>query len=683
MRLKKIILNNFRQFKGEQFIEFAGGTSGNVTVVYGENGRGKTGIFRALMYCLYGKRSLSQDELTKEKQREGLGLVNEIALGDEIGKDVQASVTMTFSHENSTYTLSRALKSLMKPGSEEILQAPADSVEFQEIDSQGNAHPPEKDNDKVTARIQDILNSRLRDYFLFDGERIERLTRNTKERRDEVRAGIRVLLDLDSMELALDGLGKVHTDFEKDIKFKATGKLQRVATEIHEFSNTIEDLKNNIETGKDEIKRYEHRIHKLSADIKANEECAMLEQKRQGFIKQRNDKVDSKSSLTSKMATYLNRSSHIVSEDLLIQLRQELDLLRNKGQLPPDIRKEFVLSFLENERCICGSSLDEESHAEKRNTLLDYIAKYYRPGLGKESLDLLLALNQACGFTSDLKDNFSGLLNANQVLDAEIDAFDQQIKGVGDELGEGGTTIDDFIKERSLLENELVKKIKQVDRDEQKLKTATINREELRKEAKVLEKQESHVKSLVTKRDLVKETEEEVQRIYDHYADMVRAKLANKSTEIFSRLADDDTLKDIKKISIDENYMLDVSNWSGQKRLGEISAGQRQIVSLSFIMALIQVAGNFEVPLFMDTPFGRLSGSHRDHLLETIPRLASQWILLVTDTEFTVVEAEALKKTSNWGGIYELKKEGEGVTKIICRDTLTFTPKRKSAYQEN
>ena len=85
MKLHRIELNNFRQFKGTQTIEFSSSSTKNVSVVYGENGRGKTGIFRALMFCLYGDRSLSQDELSGEKKREGLILVNEVLLKESKG----------------------------------------------------------------------------------------------------------------------------------------------------------------------------------------------------------------------------------------------------------------------------------------------------------------------------------------------------------------------------------------------------------------------------------------------------------------------------------------------------------------------------------------------------------------------------------------------------------------------
>ena len=185
---------------------------------------------------------------------------------------------------------------------------------------------------------------------------------------------------------------------------------------------------------------------------------------------------------------------------------------------------------------------------------------------------------------------------------------------------------------------------------------------------------------MASKRDLTKETSLKLNDIYNNFSEKIKIRLAEKSTENFSKLADDETLKDIKRINIDENYMLDVLNWSGQRRLGEISAGQRQIVSLSFIMSLIQIAGDLEVPLFM-VPLSAVSLENIEIiLLKRYLKMATQWILLATDTDFTGVEADVLRETKTWGKIYELRKEEEGYTKIMERQVDDFVPKRKSIY---
>lgn len=66
----------------------------------------------------------------------------------------------------------------------------------------------------------------------------------------------------------------------------------------------------------------------------------------------------------------------------------------------------------------------------------------------------------------------------------------------------------------------------------------------------------------------------------------------------------------------------------------------------------------------MDTPFGRISGNNRDNLIENIPKLTSQWILLLTDTEFTTSEEVKLKSTQRLGRWYKLEQISIGHTQI-------------------
>ena len=71
------------------------------------NGFGKTGIFRAIMFVLYGDRCLKQDSLTKEQEREGLILVNEKLLEQNKNEKVKAIVSIDFEDNNKSYALTR------------------------------------------------------------------------------------------------------------------------------------------------------------------------------------------------------------------------------------------------------------------------------------------------------------------------------------------------------------------------------------------------------------------------------------------------------------------------------------------------------------------------------------------------------------------------------------------------
>lgn len=126
--------------------------------------------------------------------------------------------------------------------------------------------------------------------------------------------------------------------------------------------------------------------------------------------------------------------------------------------------------------------------------------------------------------------------------------------------------------------------------------------------------------------------------------------------------------KVISQIIINENYEIQARGWNDISIFRDISSGQKQMLSLAFVSALAKVASNnnsvIDMPLFMDTPFAKLDGNNRDSLITFMPSPTSQWILLVTDTEFARGEVRKMTETGRWGVFYKLNKIADGYTKI-------------------
>lgn len=91
----------------------------------------------------------------------------------------------------------------------------------------------------------------------------------------------------------------------------------------------------------------------------------------------------------------------------------------------------------------------------------------------------------------------------------------------------------------------------------------------------------------------------------------------------------------ITQVDIDpESNLVQLSGRDGLPLpASDLSAGERQLLATALLWGLARAAGQ-PLPVVIDTPLGRLDGSHREHLLERyFPFASHQVILLSTDTE--------------------------------------------------
>jgi len=103
--------------------------------------------------------------------------------------------------------------------------------------------------------------------------------------------------------------------------------------------------------------------------------------------------------------------------------------------------------------------------------------------------------------------------------------------------------------------------------------------------------------------------------------------------ESLERLMRKDRL--ITGVKIDpETFAVELSGPNGRVlQPKELSAGERQLLAVAMLWGLARAAGQ-PLPMIIDTPLGRLDGTHREHLLDRyFPHASHQVVLLSTDTE--------------------------------------------------
>lgn len=95
----------------------------------------------------------------------------------------------------------------------------------------------------------------------------------------------------------------------------------------------------------------------------------------------------------------------------------------------------------------------------------------------------------------------------------------------------------------------------------------------------------------------------------------------------------------------------------------DLSAGERQLLAVALLWGLARAAGQ-PLPMVIDTPLGRLDGSHRAHLIERyFPHASHQVVLLSTDTEIDEDAYAALR--NKIGRSYRLEFDSDtGATTV-------------------
>lgn len=187
MKFERLEMRNFASYYGEHAVNLNCSDDKPVLIFLGGTGYGKTSLFDALNWALYGT-DYEVDLPQRRRGRNILDYVNETALreAEQSGKFVEMCCTLYFKHDGIPYYISQSLAAKPTRDNDGVLTAKQTdrmSVLY-EIDGSGNHRKKEYN----TIFLDEILPSNVKDYFLFDGDRIYNLTK--PEASQEVRDAI-------------------------------------------------------------------------------------------------------------------------------------------------------------------------------------------------------------------------------------------------------------------------------------------------------------------------------------------------------------------------------------------------------------------------------------------------------------------------------------------------------------
>ena len=683
MILEKLVLRNFRQFRGIQQIEFAsepGDNGKNVTVIFGNTGRGKTGIFRAIVFCLYGDHLLSQDEEVTENE---LHLVNLDALQESAStaNHVETTVELEFRHKGEHYSIKRTLLGMMD-GNERIEQPP--TVVLAHTNADGNTRTI-CDQDEIRRIINGILDKNVREYFLFDGEKMQRLTLANIQQRREIARGIRNLLNIDTLEKAIAASHLLKTRLNTELSNKSTGEYGRVLYQHNELDEKRGALQSRLEELEAEYSRADIQKKQARKQLAQYEEIVHILHERSVAEDQLEYEEAQARNLLSEMKTRTGRASLLLLADTVGSVFSFLDNEQTEGKRPPKMRKDFIERLLSEKECICGRPLLLGTESHNRVVVLKDATCDVE--LDRSATDMWRHLSSISSQRDEIFGTMETLLQRYGNHKNNIEKFRLTIEALDKEIGgterKDAAQLEEHRKNIESKQIEIEAKRMQTNDDLQRLE---VEIEQCVHRRTALEKDEKLKDELSQRASLAEEAHGILKAVHHEFTSEIKDEVAKEANEYFAQLLDEEGRQTLKNIVVNDDYSLQILDKWNKPFLADISAGQRQIMSISFIAALAKAASAdsvLEMPFFMDTPFARLSFAHRKNLINIIPSFCAQWILLATDTEFSKEEASVLRDTGRWGRFFLLRGERTGGSVIEERAVFDVPSTLRGRLEES
>ncbi len=672
MLFKQITLQNFRQFKDKVTITFSTDSQKNVTIIMGENGTGKTSLEQAFTWCLYNKTAFKDEDIFSKASKPEM----------QIGQKKDTFVELVFTHGSVEYTLRRTMTYQMQSDGRTV-KAKSGECKLSYLESDGQTKTIVHDG-MIKRKIDGILPEDLSKYFLFDGERVERIGDEIQSgKSDEFAAAVRRILGLDTYVNALKHLDHdpksgntkknkytVYAKLTSDFSDVGNNKLKEINSEIEKLEQQLADRQSRIAELESEKPKYSEERDSLIAQIERNKNSESLMQQKKKLEEER-DRLTSK--IDSATATvfgyfsknYLNFFIQRLTADAVSMLASS----DYSEKTVPFINDKTIAFLLKHRRCLCGAEIAENSEAEQElKMLLDYIP----PKSVGNMVDSYIAESRTrINNSQDLYEYVCEQLR-------EIDRSSDRLEEITDEIENLEMQLDQM-QDIEALRKKLHSLENVIQKNENELTALKIKESDLSKEIgdrqterdRIAALSENNRKILLYK-SYADALYELLKKDYDIQEQEVRSYLQNIINELFYKIYSADLT-----LEIDEKYNIttrvnDVENLTDSV---ETSTAQSISVVFAFIVGVIQTAKDFEkdkdddkkkmsseaYPLVMDAPLSSFDKKRIQTVCETIPEICEQVIIFIKDTDGEIAHKHMFDKT---GSAYTFMKKTSVETEI-------------------
>lgn len=648
MLIKKLLLHNFRQYIGDQEIEFSTDREKNVTVLIGVNTSGKTTLIRAFEWILYNKNEFDDKNLLNKNVADSM----------QVAETQSVWGTLVIEHNGKEYEITR--KQIYTCTGSSIRPSVSNAtIMYLQPDGQTKTQI----GSDFDSNIERILPRALSSYFFFGGERVGAISS-----REDIESSVKGLMGLDVLYNAMAHLRSVINKLKKSMDYSGDQKAREIQQKLAGATQKKQACEDELASVTEQLEYYQAEKEKYAALLRANEETAAAQHRREqldSVIQGLQSRIEKdKKELVS---VFSRNSFAFFSLPLLKNVITMLDNASEETESVPEMTAASIDYILKRKVCICGTCISEGSAAERN--LLAEKAKQPPESIGslvrryrEQAMDYISSSDD---YYSNIESKFSTLRSDQRELGFRIDeraALDESLKGAKDvsalekEYQNAETRVKDFERQK----NSLLESIGACKKDITNYENALVSFGKAnQKNAKV----SLNIEYTQAVFDWVSEA-------YKTRESSVRSKLEERVNSNFSLM-----YHGSRTISIDEKYRvkyIDVTT--------EESDGLKAVKSFAFVSGLVDLAkealssdkskeadiGPQYYPLVMDAPFSNVDETHIRNISQILPASAEQVIIAVMQKDW---EPAADIMNAVVGKSYRIEKDRDADGNEI--DTMT------------
>ena len=640
MLLESIKLQNFRQFRHES-IDFAQGENGkNVTIIIGENGTGKTTFAQAFFWCMYGETEFSDKTILNKV----------VAAEMRPGQEERVKVTLSLRHGAVGYTLIR--EQVYHKDYNNNVKGDNTVFDIAIKDAGGNTTYVKKT--QCEAEVKGILPKELSRYFFFDGERIEKMSKDISsgKKSTDFAEAVKGLLGLNGFISAIAHFNPrskngVIGSYDSSFDAKSNKKISEYSATIDRCNSEIAKLEARLETLDSQIESAKQRKSEKTEEIKQYAEGEELQEQKEKLQKQIRNAEIARANVYKAICKDFNSSMSTFFSMAL--MKRALSFLAQEdftGKDIPFMHTKTIEYLIKQKVCICGTHLDEGSVPyNKVMELINYLPpqsisttisdfkKEARRRAGNAD-DIVSQVQENLAVISSQDDDITEKMDDIQRIDKKLSGGDvrEKVRAINAEIQLCDETIRKSEEEKRKCDREIGGYTTERDRADSERRNLTLLDERNRK----IEIYKAYAERIYS----------ELLEVYSTSEAEIRRKLQDTINDIFKQIYEGGLY-----LTIDDKYHISVyaNDYEGDV---ETSTAQSISVIFAFITGIIKMArenrnasdddakllSSEPYPLVMDAPLSAFDKRRIKTVCEALPKTAEQVIIFIKDTDGELAE---------------------------------------------